>query len=51
MAADASFGPVPDGAEVEEVFEDPEAGFDVMQLPVGGDDLGGGGLGRGEARW
>ena len=48
VAADAAFGPVPHRAEMEEVFEHPEAVLDGLQLPVGHHDLGGGGLGDGE---
>ncbi len=47
VAADAAFGPVPHGAQVQEVLEHPEAVLDGLQLAVGGDDVGGGGVGRG----
>ena len=49
VAADASFGPVPHRAQVQEVLEHPEAVLDGLQLPVGDDDVGGGGLVGGEA--
>ena len=48
VATEARFGPVLDGAEVQEVLEDAEAILDWVQLSVGSDYLGGGGLGGGE---
>ena len=49
VAFDPLFGPVVDGTEMEEVFEDPEPMLDVGELTVGKHHLGGGGLGGGEA--
>ena len=44
VASDSVFGPVPHRSQVQEVLEDPEAGFDACELAVGGHDSGGAGL-------
>ena len=49
VAPDPVLGPVVDGSEMEEVFEDPESVFDVDELTVTNHDLSGVGLGGGEA--
>ena len=41
VAFDSLFAPVPNRAQVEEVFQGPEPGLDVEELPVGTHDPGG----------
>ena len=49
VTADSPLGPVADGRQVQEVFEDPEFGFGGRELTVPGHGLGGGDLSRCEA--
>jgi len=49
VAADSLFGPVADGPQAREVFEDPESGLGVGELAVRGDDPRGAGRGGCEA--